>query len=359
MKSEDHYRIDSHKLHLHPRRLADWQEGKNIAPIYIEISPSGACNHRCRFCGTDFMGYKVRFLPTDILYVRLREMGKAGVKAIMYAGEGEPFLHKDMGKIAQATKQAGIDVAFTTNAVALREQTWREILPVTSWLKVSCNAGTAQTYGHIHGTVPADFDKVLANMEQGVELRKQLDSKCTLGFQIVLLPENQNEVIGLAEKARSLGVDYLVVKPYSHHPQSETAEYAGIMYEESFEAIARELQTLNTDTFNTIFRTRALQRWQCREKTYSRCLALPFWSYIDAAGEMWGCSMFLGDPRFAYGNIVKQSFMDIWQGQARRDSLVWCAEHLDTTQCRVNCRMENLNTYLWELTSPGPHANFI
>ncbi|MDR0882739.1 MAG: radical SAM protein, partial [Candidatus Adiutrix sp.] len=102
MSLVDQYRIDGHKLHLHPRRVADWLEGREIAPIYMEISPSGACNHRCSFCGLDFMGYKPRFLSADILCERLREMGEAGLKSVMFAGEGEPFLHREMGAIAIA-----------------------------------------------------------------------------------------------------------------------------------------------------------------------------------------------------------------------------------------------------------------
>ncbi|HAB51888.1 MAG TPA: radical SAM protein, partial [Ignavibacteriales bacterium] len=50
----DKYRIDSHKLMYHVSRINDWLEGKIIYPIYAEISPSGACNHRCTYCALDF-----------------------------------------------------------------------------------------------------------------------------------------------------------------------------------------------------------------------------------------------------------------------------------------------------------------
>ncbi|MDE5603044.1 MAG: radical SAM protein, partial [Helicobacter sp.] len=59
----DKFRIDSHKLIFHPLRVAkwlqaygDWEREKSIYPIYVEISPYGACNHRCTFCGVDYMG---------------------------------------------------------------------------------------------------------------------------------------------------------------------------------------------------------------------------------------------------------------------------------------------------------------
>ena len=92
----DKYRIDSHKLIYHVDRVNDWLGGENIYPLYLEISPIGACNHRCIYCALDFMEYQPRFLNRNTLKDRLSEMGSLGIKSIMYAGEGEPFLHKDI-----------------------------------------------------------------------------------------------------------------------------------------------------------------------------------------------------------------------------------------------------------------------
>jgi len=336
----------------------DWLAGKTIYPIYMEVSPSGACNHRCLYCALDFMEYQPRYLDTGIFKDRLTELGQLGLKSIMYAGEGEPLLHKDLPEIIRHTHSSGIDAAITTNAVLLKAELAEKILPYTEWIKVSINAATPQTYALIHRTRQEDFAKVIENMTSAARIKQRLGCKCTLGVQIVLLPENSNEVTLLASIARDIGLDYLVVKPYSQHPQSITRRYEDIRYAD-YPHLADELEQFNTDTFAVIFRIRAMQKWDDAQRSYDRCLALPFWSYIDAGGNVWGCSIYLGDERLLYGNIYDSSFKQIWQGSRRAESLAWVENEFDVSQCRINCRMDEVNRYLWDLRRPVAHVNFI
>jgi len=355
----DDLRIDHHKLFFHVDRVSDWLEGQTIYPIYMEISPAGACNHRCVFCALDFMGYQPRFLEAELLKTRLTEMGGLGLKSVMFAGEGEPFLHRQMAEIiVHCKEEAGIDAALTTNGVLMRPEISERILGSTAWIKVSINAGTAETYAAIHGTRPEDFDKACANMEQAVAIRQRQGAACTLGAQILLLPENRHEVTTLAQRCRDIGMDYLVVKPYSQHPQSEHRDYEGISYDEH-EELAEKLDAYESDSFRIVFRRRAMRKWDDGTRPYNRCLALPFWSYLDAGGNIWGCSMYLGDDRFLYGNIYENTFAEIWEGQKRLESLAWTTAHLDVCSCRVGCRMDEINRYLWELKHPHPHVNFV
>ncbi|MBW2104333.1 MAG: radical SAM protein, partial [Deltaproteobacteria bacterium] len=204
MTENDEYRIDGHKLIYHPERVThwlkargdweNWEKAKTIYPIYLEISPTGACNHRCAFCALDYMEYRPRRLDLGVMKNALSEMALRGVRSIMFAGEGEPLLYHKIIPLAMAARDAGLDIAFTTNGVLLKKDIAEQLLPLASWIKVSIDAGTAETYAKLHGTAKGDFDLVIDNLRSAVRCREKNAISCTLGAQMLVLPENVDEI---------------------------------------------------------------------------------------------------------------------------------------------------------------------
>ena len=365
----DKYAIDGHKLAYHPKRVAqlidaedDWEKAKSVYPIYMEVAPICACNHRCTFCGVDYIGYKSISLDYEILRTRLNEMSSLGIKSIMYAGEGEPLLHKKVNDIVRATYEAGIDVSFTTNGVFMDEVFIKSSLPITQWIKLSVNAGTPATYAKIHQTKEKDFNKAIDNIFKATQYKKEKGLNCTIGVQTLLLPENANEIEELARICRDeLKVDYLVVKPYSQHRFSQTRKYESIDYS-PYKILQKNLEKWDTDEFQLIFRGHTMDKYMSENnRGYDKCNSTPFlWGYIMASGDVYGCSAFLLDPRFQYGNINEANFQDIWESQKRKKNFHFVRKELDIRECRKNCRMDEANRYLFTLKEGLlPHANFI
>ena len=332
----DKYKIDGQKLSFHPTRVLEWQRGEQIYPLYVEISPSRACNHRCIFCAFDFMEYKPNFLETKRLKTIISAMSTLGVKSIMFGGEGEPLMHPDIVEIIRYTKEVGIDVALTTNGVLLTEEVAEEILPYLSWIKISLDAGTSSTYSKIHRTKAEDYFTVMRNTVIANGIKAIERYKCAIGVQAIMLKENESELELFVKKAKAMGLDYAVLKQYSQHGSSKNTQ-------ESFLYHMKYLEDFSTDKFSVIVRGG-------EQRAFNECRALPFWSYISSNGDVWGCSAHIGNQKFFYGNIYSQCIDDIW----------WDKEEFlfDISTCRPYCRMNKCNEYLEELIN-GEHNNFI
>ncbi|MBF0362139.1 MAG: radical SAM protein [Oligoflexia bacterium] len=384
----DDYKIDAHKLIYHPERVSewlksigDWEKEKNIFPIYMEISPVSYCNHRCKFCALDFVNNSttsssstISKLDTKILANRIKEFADLGIKSIMFAGEGEPTLHPDLPQLLDLCSEYKIDTSLTTNFIIKDKTKIANFVKNCKWIKISVGGGNEETYSKIHGTKAKanDFEILMENIKYALSIRKDFRNDCAIGMQIILLPDNFDSVLELAEKAANLGVDYLVVKPYSQHPLSITSEYANIDYkEERYLSLESELKKISTDKFKIIYRSQAINHYIQNERSeqneqsegqdrYKTCYSVPFfWSYITAIGDVLGCSNWFNNEHFNYGNINNNSFAQIWRGEKRKESINYIKEKLKVSDCRLNCRMENVNYYLWELINPHPHVNFI
>ena len=362
----DLQKIDSHKLIYHPQRVAqwldgkdDWEKAKSVYPVYMELSPMGACNHRCTFCSVDYIGYQTRSLDAGVLQPRLTELSELGIKSIMFAGEGEPTLWKPLPGILDHCTEVGIDTSLTTNMVPFTKKNVESFVRNCAWIKTSINAGSPESYAAIHRTDARDFNRVLDNFRLAVEARSKGNYKCTIGGQILLLPENAHEVSGLARQLKEIGVDYLVVKPYTQSLYGLSHKYENLKYTQ-FDHLDVELSALNDSDFSVVYRKRTMSKLNEERRPYTKCNATPFfWAYIMASGDLYGCSAYLQNEKFCYGNINESSIREIWEGEKRKQSYEYIRNSLDISKCRVNCRMDDINRYLWEFDHPDLHVNFI
>lgn len=231
----------------------------------------------------------------------------------------------------------------------------KKILEHLSWLRVSLNAGTKKNYSVIHNTKSKDFNIVINNLREAVKIRDKNKYSCAIGVQFLLIPQNHKEAPILARMLSDMGLDYLVIKPYSQHPSSINRIGSKFKYTNLF-PLGKELEKYSKNNFRVIFRRHAMERPEER-KPYKYCLGLPFAIHITAEGDP--CNAFVGNKEFVFGNICQESFEDIWEGERRKRITEAIYAKWDTRDCRKSCRLDEINRYLWELKNPGKHINFI
>lgn len=351
----DKIRMDSHKLIYHPQAVSNWLAGENIYPIEVEISPSGACNHRCIFCALDYLGYKPNFLDKDIILRDIEAMSRKGLKSVICSGEGEPLLNKDLPEIVNGIKSFGVDVAMSSNAALFTRSIADKCLKSFSWIRFSVAALEEEAYYKIQQAPKGDLEKVRKNLRDIVALKKENNYSVTLGVQCLLMPDNMEQLPYMAKELRKIGVDYFTIKPFSQHLHS------GNKYSIDYDALLdleKEIKGYETEDYAIYFRANAMKKMH-HAKEYEHCHGLPFMTHIDAKGNVWPCVAHIGPEEFCYGNIYKNTFEEIWEGPTRKE----VNERLYSSDinkiCREACRLDEINKYLNELKNPGEHVNFI
>ncbi len=348
------YKLEGHKLHLHPERIFNWCEGKNIAPVYVEVGPTSVCNHRCQMCAYDYLQHEPHSINPKRLVSLVEELSETGVKSICFAGDGEPLLNTGTVDAICKAHNLGVDTAISTNGVLCTEDVLRKILPALTWIRFSVNGGNQIDYTKIHKSKEDDFLKVKENLRSASFIKAELNLDVALGVQYVLLPENIASVYDAACLAKEAGVDYFVVKPFYQNVDNQYESNGFNMSDH--QQILNNVESLSTEVFHSSV------RWESDStnislRRYSECFGLSFISIISASGDVFPCLPHQNMEK-SFGNINSSSFSEIWNGDQRQSVLSIMKNH-DKNTCQPNCRQHWINEFLWDIKNQPAHANFI
>src|SRR4029077_11256994 len=123
----------------------------------------------------------------------------------------------------------------------------RAILPHLTYFRVNITAGEPERYKEIMGVRDGFFERVCENIRTMVRVKKETGSKCTIGMQMVLMPEYGDQIIPLTKLAKELGADYLVIK----HCSDDTEGTLGVDYDgyEKLYNTLKEAESYSTSTY--------------------------------------------------------------------------------------------------------------
>lgn len=348
--------LDAHKLQFHTGRVAGLLEGNETFPVYAEISPVAHCNHRCLFCNFNYLGHNGKF-PAGRMISLVEELAEASVKSVVFAGAGEPTIHRDTFPAIENAKRSGLDVAMSTNGVLLDNEAIEIIIRDLTWIRFSFSGGSPENYAAVHNTRESDYELVLNNIKKMSAMKEKAGSSLTIGTQFVLLPENKDYVISQAKMMKDSGADYFVVK---HFYESETNEYS---VDDSFptsrlvDSLREAAACISDDKF--LFILRDVDHLD-RSRKYTNCLGLPLIIYFREDGEAYSCFFHQHDKNTSLGSILNQSFRELWESESKKRAISYINDKIDKNKCQANCRHHQINNYLWDLKHNQPaHVNFI
>jgi len=312
--SEGDLILDSHKLPYHYERVEAWENGEKIVPICIDMALTRACGAMCSFC------YAMVQEPQERASIKIKEalnladdFAKIGVKAVSLISDGESTLSKCYVPFIQHLSNLGIDVGNATNGWEWGPEKIESVLPSLTWVRFTVGAGTPESYSKIMFKGPEHthvFEKAMSNIRYAVQLKKKNKLSCTLGIQMVLMPEFKDEIIPFAKLALELGVDYGVIK----HCSDDEFGTLGVDYSkyEDMYSLLSEAENLSNA------KTKIIVKWnKIKDKgmpSYKRFYGPQFLLQISGSGLVAPSGMFFNArySKFHMGNFADERFIDIF-----------------------------------------------
>jgi len=358
------------KVMLHTDRVLALRQGTQPAPVHAHFVLSDLCNQDCNFCAYRMSGYTSaqrfpevrtdgslvhnpnRRMPTDKACEILTDLAALGVRAVQFTGGGEPTVHKEFLAVLRYAHSLGLDTALVTNGVRMGEAVRAELARST-WVRVSLDSGTPESYAAIRRVDPGTFHKVLANVEELAKLRDATGSQLYVGVGFVVTRENWHEVELAARLARDAGADNLRLSAL--FTEGNADYFQG--FDRAAAAACERATRLTGGGFVVSNRfDERLSDLQQGSPDYRTCHYQHFTTYIGADLNVYRCCVYAYNDRGLVGSLKDQRFRELWEGSHKRADY----SGFDARGC-VRCQFNEKNRAIANAVATLPvfHGNFV
>ena len=345
LKKPQKYLFDGCKLLFHQKRLQDYLDGKKIAPLHIDMGIHKSCNMRCIYCYGVKQKPSPEYIPKDRLLMLADDAKECGVKSLAIIGDGEPTMNKGLYAFVKYGKSIGLDMSVATNGLLLTEKQVKILTDSLVWLRF--NISGVDKYDYIHTTKNG-----LAKFEQVIKWAVKHKGKCTVGLQMVCIPECFSEILPLAKKAVEWKVDYLVIKQFSDGGTGMPTQFDMDSYNNAIQAL-QIAEGMSTNETKIIVKWSAIQDTRDITKHhkwgFDRCIDLPFIFQISGNGKCYPCGYLFGNSDFCYGDVTKSRLRDILYSGQYWDTIKKVADTPLEQLCQGQCRHCFTNKFMFEL----------
>jgi MoaA/NifB/PqqE/SkfB family radical SAM enzyme len=359
------------KVFHHQDRLADLRAGHQIVPTQVQLILSDLCNQDCSFCAYRMSGYTASELFTagaELAVVgtnnpkRMIETPKAmeilddcavmGVNAVQFTGGGEPTVHPDFDAIYDSCHARGLHTALVTNGLLMGKHI--PLVVRSSWVRVSIDAGCAESYATIRRVDASQFEKVWANVAALVEAKQAGNHDgLVIGIGFVVTKENWREVGSCIRRAKEVGVDNVRISAVF---QPDDAAYFDDFYDTASRECKQLAERYTTDSFKVfnLFGDRVSDLVEA-SPDYEFCGYQQFNTYIGGDLNVYRCCVQSYSTHGLVGSLKDQRLSELWESEEKlRDFGNFDARSCD--RCQFNTKNR---TILYALEDDPMHVDFV
>lgn len=302
-----HYHNSSLRLELFRKRfeLAGLRSGRYPPPSYVLWDCTRRCNLSCLHCGAAKEHYDNE-LTTAQMKTLIEELAHLRVHTFAVTG-GEPLLRRDLIELLTHASRLGMKTGVATNGFVLDLNKARELKDAgVSSIQISLD-GDKNTHNHIRQN-PLAYERALQALRNcraaGIRM---------ITVSSVISSLNLDKLDQLKQILVQEGIDLWKIIPLMPIGRAEKTDLQ--IESEALEHLLAFIERSRSDIpiligENLTYLGKDEVRYR-NKVTYcpvglSACC-------IGVDGKIRGCPEMPDDPQFLEGNILQQSFDDIWQ----------------------------------------------
>lgn len=311
-------------------------------PFYVYLSLSNMCNANCVFC--DVRTNKEKKCSIDVKKL-IDELASMGTQYIHFTGGGEPFVNDDIFTYLEYCTQKNIKIIIISNGLNLDEDKIKRMQAYNiHTIFFSLDSHLPEIHDHLR-RVDGIWDKVTSN----INLIKKYMPSVKIVLNHVLNRENIDDFdkfIKLKEKYNFDYINPIVIKDYDElfFTPDQIQKYNANLdyYYELSKSLGVDFLASNINFFK-----KGVSSFGDRYNNIDlKCVYPSFVAFIDApTGYVYPCDCSIHRDRTIYkiGELKKQSFQEIWNGNKRRilklkllNSELDCKTKCDEANCEFN-----------------------
>lgn len=283
----------------------------------------------------------------------ISDCGSMGVKAIQITGGGEPLVHPRIYDILDDIS-GNFELALVTNGMALTPDISNLLVEHGSWIRISLDAATPETYSASRAVKQEMFTKTIENISYLVGKRNSTMSDLVIGIGFVVNDLNYKEIYQAVELASSLGVDNIRISG-AFTPQG--FELFKPFFNEARKAAANAKTVFERSNFTVfnLFDDRVKDTQEVQD--YDFCPVKEIQSYIGADYNVYTCCTLAYNKKGLVGSIKDQRFLELWDSAHKEE--LFC-KHNPKEICKLPCLYKSKNEFINYCIKKNPkHVAFI
>ncbi len=305
------YLYSKNKVLKHLNKLNKIKSKKDVVPALVRIDITNSCNHRCIYCMyqqslqefglCDSFSFKDT-IKIDELKDFIKDIKKTGVKAMMFAGGGEPTIHPDFKEATSSALKSGLEVGIITNGTGL-DKTWSKLLKNKNlkWIRISLDASKQTTWKKIHRPLGGNNFNEINNL---VKYFKKNNIKTKIGASFVINDLNWKEILESTKLCKKIGYDDIRIS-FTYQIKREKLYKK---YKDKILYLLYESQRLSNKKFYVNVLKDRLTSLETKNKDYENCYFSYFSISIGADFKVYPCCMTKYAKRFCIADLRKERF---------------------------------------------------